>query len=123
VKANDILNLWATFDSMMKDPAFTNEQKLGMGREFISALPPEMMCTSSKLSRDAVLTAMQGRLHDTTRNSNLRTDRETGLCAGTPSLALPKGRNAGSTQGDGVSMADMAHPKKPKKQAKESKVF
>lgn len=63
MKPYDIYNLWVLFSAMLNDPAFSVKAKLEMGREFILALPPEMLC-QAKLSLQVVSDAMEGRLKD-----------------------------------------------------------
>ena len=63
MKPYDLYNLWVMFSTMLADPAFSDKAKLEMGREFIAALPPEMLC-QSKLSLQVVTDAMEGRLKD-----------------------------------------------------------
>ena len=61
---HQIYNLWETFNRMVEDPSFDTQAKLDMGREMISSLPPEMLCSVSKSSLAHVTKAMQGRLSD-----------------------------------------------------------
>lgn len=114
MKPYDIYNLWVTFDKALNDPAFSTEQKIALGQDMLMALPPEMLCSSSKPSLNAVTTAMEGRLNEL----NTRSTGKTTLRPGTSSLARPEGLEAKEDEGDGVSLANLGDPKKPKKKAR-----
>ena len=114
MKSYDIYNLWVTFDKALNDPAFSTEQKIALGQDMLAALPPEMLCSSSKPSLTAVTTAMEGRLNEL----NTRSTGKTPLRTGTSPLARSPGMEAKEDEGDGVSLADLGDPKKPKKKAR-----
>lgn len=114
MKSYDIYNLWAVFDKATTDPSFSAEQKYSVGMDMLNALPPEMLCSSSKPSLSVVREAMVSRLTDI---DNERRKSKTALRSGTPTVASPSNPE-GSPEGDGVSMADMAHTDKPAKQTR-----
>lgn len=113
MKPYDIYNLWVLFDKMTNDPSFNQDQKIAMGRDMLAALPPEMLCSGSKPSLEAVTAAMQGRLNEYTRST-----RETSIRPGTSPLAGATGGVQDRNEGDGLSLANLEHPKKPAKKAR-----
>lgn len=107
MKSSEIYNLWTLFDKATSDPAFNAEQKHAVGLDMLSALPPEMLCSSSKPTLDVVRAAMEGRLSDL---DNERRKSKTGLRAGTPPVARPGGDNTQEATGDGVSVESLVDP-------------
>ena len=89
MKSYDIYNQWVTFSTMLSDPTFNVEAKLKMGREMISALPPEMLC-QSKLSLQVVTDAMEGRLKDL--------ENERRITSGGDSAGATKAKAGGTTR-------------------------
>lgn len=63
MKPYELFQQWSQFEAMMACPSMSDEEKLQMGKEWVAALPPPQLCTSSTLSRVAVGSAMQGRLN------------------------------------------------------------
>jgi hypothetical protein len=130
MKPTEIYSQWVVFQQMLGDPTFTVEQKLAMGPEFVSGLPPEQFCAHSKLSRDAVAAAMKGRLdelnqtrrrHETTSvpggmDLRVRGDEERGDDAATS--AAPTGDDPGPDARSGVSLANLVDSEEPPKQKK-----
>lgn len=115
MKPYDIYNLWAVFDKATTDPAFSAEQKYSVGKDMLSGLPPEMLCSSSKPTLDIVREAMEGRLNDI---DNERRKSKTGLRAGTSPVAGGPDPDNKADAGDGVLVEGVAPPKEPKKQAR-----
>lgn len=107
MKPHELYNLWALFDKATSDPAFNAEQKYSVGMDMLSALPPEMLCSSSKPTLEVVREAMVGRLSDI---DNERRKSKTGLRAGTPPVARPGGPDEGQAKGDGVSVESLVAP-------------
>lgn len=107
MKSSEIYNLWALFDKATSDPAFNAEQKHAVGTDMLNALPPEMLCSSSKPTLDVVREAMEGRLSDL---DNERRKSKTGLRAGTSPVARPGGADQSEAKGDGVSVASLVDP-------------
>ena len=58
----NIYNLWTSFNQLMDDPNFNTEELKAMGEEMLKSLPPEMLCSSSKSTLNAIETAMKSRL-------------------------------------------------------------
>ena len=113
MKPSELYNLWVLFDKATNDPAFSTEQKIAVGKDMLASLPPEMLCSSSKPTLSAVTQAMEGRLNEYTRSTG-----KTGLRTGTSSMACPAGMVQSEDEGDGVSLANLGDPKKPKKAPK-----
>lgn len=107
MKPSELYNLWTLFDKATSDPAFTAEMKYSIGLDMLSALPPEMLCSSSKPSLSVVHEAMVGRLNDI---DNERRKSKTGLRAGTPPVAGSRGSDQEAAEGDGVSMENLVAP-------------
>lgn len=112
MKPYEIYNLWVTFDAMSNDPSFSTEQKIALGTDMLMALPPEMLCSSSKPSLTVVKEAMEGRLNDYTQSI-----RTTELPARSSSMARSEGTDPKADEGDGVSVEDLGNASKPKKKA------
>ena len=115
MKPYDIYNLWVLFDKATSDPAFSPEQKIALGTDMLAALPPEMLCSSSKPSLTVVREAMEGRLN--VLNTSSRSGKA-GLRAGASALAPSDGQDQSPMEGDGVSMEGMGAGDKPTKKAK-----
>lgn len=107
MKSSEIYNLWALFDKATSDPAFNAEQKYAVGTDMLNALPPEMLCSSSKPTLEVVREAMEGRLSDI---DNERRKSKTGLRAGTSAVARPGGDDTKEAAGDGVSVESLVDP-------------
>lgn len=69
MNAIELYKLWGVFNQMIEDPHFDTQAKLSMGREMISSLPPEMLCSVSKSSLTCITAAMQGRLSNMEENN------------------------------------------------------
>ena len=118
MKPSELYNLWTLFDKATSDPAFNAEQKYSLGTDMLNALPPEMLCSSSKPSLSVVREAMVGRLNDI---DNERRKSKTGLRAGTSAVARPGGPDEGQAAGDGVSVESLVAPEdKPGRSRKAS---
>ena len=115
MKPYDIFNLWVLFDKATTDPAFTTEQKIAIGRDMLAALPPEMLCSSSKPSLDVVTEAMKGRLNEFIRRT------ETGLRAGKPSVASPGGDDQEADAGSGLPLESVDGNASAPKQARKGR--
>jgi len=76
VNALDLYKHWETFCRLMEDPEFDAQVKQKMGYEMIDSLPPAMLCSVSKSSREAIELAMQGRLTDNGINNGRSTRKE-----------------------------------------------
>lgn len=123
MKPTELYSQWVVFASMVSDPFFTVEQRIGMAEEALASLPPEMLCTQTKLSRDAVAVAMKGRLDDL-RNEQQRNpgtglhrsgsgrDQEEATNASAP------GDDPGPNEGCGVSLENLVDPQKSPKKKK-----
>lgn len=107
MKPHEIYNLWVLFDKATNDPSFNAEQRYSVGMDMLSALPPEMLCSSSKPSLSVVHEAMVGRLNDI---DNERRKSKTGLRAGTPPVAGSRGSDQEAAEGDGVSVESLVAP-------------
>lgn len=64
MKPYELYQQWSQFEAMLADKSIADEEKLIMGREWVTSLPPPQLCVSSTLSRVAVGNAMMGRLND-----------------------------------------------------------
>lgn len=60
----------------MDDPAFDTEAKRGMGMGMLKTLPPLMLCSTNKSSREAVEAAMKGRLMELDNNGRSTSKEE-----------------------------------------------
>ena len=72
----EIYRLWTVFSQMVEDSSLSVDAKIRVGREMLSSLPPELLCTSSKSSREVVSESIKGRLSDLEdeyRRTRLRT--------------------------------------------------
>lgn len=118
MKPSEIYNLWALFDKATSDPAFSTEQKIALGKDMLAALPPEMLCSSSKPSLSVVTEAMEGRLNDLNNTNNTRSTGKTGLRTGTSPVARPEGMVPKEDEGDGVPLANLGASTEPKKKAR-----
>lgn len=76
MKAFELYSVWESFKRLMDDPAFDAQMKREMGVEMINSLPPSMLCTVSKSSREAIELAMKGRLTDIGNNYGRSTSKE-----------------------------------------------
>lgn len=76
MNALDLYKHWETFCRLMEDPAFDTQVKHQMGVEMINSLPPAMLCSVSKSSREAIELAMKGRLSDNGINNGRSTSKE-----------------------------------------------
>lgn len=76
MNALDLYKHWETFSRMMEDPAFDTQVKHQMGVEMINSLPPAMLCSVGKSSREAIELAMKGRLTDNGINNGRSTSKE-----------------------------------------------
>lgn len=77
MNALDLYKHWETFCRLMEDPAFDTQVKHQMGVEMINSLPPAMLCSVGKSSREAIELAMKGRLTDNgTYNGRRSTSKE-----------------------------------------------
>lgn len=77
MNALDLYKHWETFCRMMEDPAFDTQVKHQMGVEMINSLPPAMLCSVGKSSREAIELAMKGRLTDNgTQHGRRSTSKE-----------------------------------------------
>lgn len=76
MKAFELYNVWESFNRMIEDPTFSAQMKLEMGVEWINSLPPSMLCTVSKSSREAIELAMKGRLTDIGNKNGRNSSKE-----------------------------------------------
>lgn len=76
MNALDLYKHWETFCRLMEDPAFDTQVKRQMGVEMINSLPPAMLCSVGKSSREAIELAMKGRLTDNGINNGRSTSKE-----------------------------------------------
>jgi hypothetical protein len=83
MKPIELFQLWTQFEAMIDSKSLSLENKVAIGGEWLSSLPPKQLCVSSQLSYDVVKEAMQGRLNDLKEEINGRTVKET-----------PKGKKA-----------------------------
>lgn len=117
MKSYDIYNLWVLFDKATSDPAFSTEQKISIGQDMLAALPPEMLCSSSKPSLEVVSEAMKGRLNEL----NTRSTGKTGVRTGASPVAGSEGPDAAADEGHGLPMEDLVDPKEPAKKARKGR--
>ena len=115
MKPSELYNLWTLFDKATSDPSFNADQRYSVGLDMFNALPPEMLCSSSKPSLSVVHEAMEGRLNDI---DNERRKSKTGLRAGDSPVAGSRGNNGQENEGDGVSLAGVVGIEKPTKKAR-----
>jgi len=115
MKPYDIYNLWVLFDKATSDPAFSPEQKIALGTDMLAALPPEMLCSSSKPSLTVVREAMEGRLN--VLNTSVRSG-ETGLRARASAVASSDGEDQSAVAGDGLSLEGLGTSHKTSRKAK-----
>lgn len=118
MKPYELYNLWALFDKATSDPSFSAEQKYSVGMDMLSDLPPEMLCSSSKPSLSVVRESMVSRLNEI---NNERRKPETGLRAGTSSVACGPKPDPEADEGDGVLLASVATSKEPTTKARKGK--
>lgn len=116
MKPYEIYNLWVLFDKATSDPAFSTEQKIALGTDMLNALPPEMLCSSSKPSLDVVTEAMKGRLNEYTRSTG-----KTGVRSGASPVACAEGDDSRANEGGGLPVEDMARLQEPPKQARKER--
>lgn len=76
MNALDLYKHWETFKRLMDDPEFDTQVKLEMGAEMIKSLPPAMLCSVGKSSREAIELAMKGRLTDNGNDNGRSTSKE-----------------------------------------------
>ena len=76
MNALDLYKHWETFCRLMEDPEFDAQIKHTMGHEMINSLPPAMLCSVSKSSREAIELAMMGRLTNIGIDNGRSTSKE-----------------------------------------------
>lgn len=54
MKPLELMKLWSDLQIILKDPSFTDEQKLKVGEEVLRGLPPTLMCVHSSFTREFV---------------------------------------------------------------------
>ena len=114
MKPYEIYNLWVLFDKATTDPAFSTEQKIAVGRDMLAALPPDILCSSSKPSLAVVTEAMEGRLNEL----NSRSTGKTGLRTGASPVAGSEGDDSEANAGSGLPMEDMGDSSESPKKAR-----
>lgn len=114
MKPHEIYNLWVLFDKATSDPAFSSEQKLSIGRDMLAALPPDILCSSSKPSLAVVTEAMEGRLNEINTRSAGKASRRTGA----PAVAGAEGIHAEDDAGNGLPDNGLVDPSESAQQAK-----
>lgn len=67
MNAYELYHVWSQFESMMES-SLPGEKKIDMGREWLAALPPRLLCSTSEKSYDIIREAMIGRLNDLKEN-------------------------------------------------------
>lgn len=124
MKPTELYSQWVVFVSMVSDPFFTVDQRIGMAEEAIASLPPEMLCAHTKLTRDAVAAAMKGRLHEL-RTREQPADHSTRLYRGgsgrnqeEATHASAPGDDPGPDEGSGVSVESLVDSQKPSRKKK-----
>lgn len=64
MKPQELYQQWSQFEAMIESKSLSNADKVKLGEEWVKALPPKLLCTSSQLSYEVVHNSMTGRLKD-----------------------------------------------------------
>lgn len=64
MKPFELYQVLSAFNQMASDETLTVAQKIVMGKEWLSSLPPQQLCVTSKSSHQIVSEMIKGRLLD-----------------------------------------------------------
>ena len=96
MNALDLYRQWEAFKRLMEDPNFDTQVKHEMGEEMIASLPPAMLCSVGKSSREAIELAMKGRLTDNGNTNGRSTSKEEEPTPPSPTETVAEGDKGSS---------------------------